>query len=330
MSLKLSVIGQKSVTVDRNKAIQHHKRGDHPNSQKRIRQQIAPIIFLSVLSVLLAVAAGLALRSALSESKITERALDEKSWYQTEYDDMLIQLTELEMAYEELATTHELLQEKLQEQQNEIAYLRRQIQQGLSPERIARYNDRIRELESILLQYQEDMSYIVADNEVLIRENQQMATSLNQVAERNQLLERENRILTEKVDVASKLQVASITISSFRNIDRMRHSDRARRVEAVEVCFGIRPNMLAEQGERMIYFQVTAPDNRVITDSPDSQFELHGSNIRYTFSEQLNWTGQELNICSHWMASRDLLPGYYQLVVFFDGNQYEPVFFELK
>lgn len=291
---------------------------------------LAPFIFLSVLSILLAVVAGLALRSALSESKQTEQALLEKDWYASEYEKLTIQLNELDNAYELLSYEYGILDNQFQEQRQEISRLRQQIQRGLTSQQIAHYNDRIRELESLLRQYQTDMSMIVADNEVLIMENQQMASTLNQVADRNQLLESENRILGEKVEVASRLQLSAITISALRNVDRMRVTDRARRVSAIGVCFDVRHNFLAGEGERMIYFQVTGPENRVLTNGENSTFQWQGQNQRYSFSERFEWSGGDVNICSNWIVTRDLLPGFYQLVIFFEGHQYEPVFFELK
>lgn len=326
----LTVCLQKRNIMDKKSKTYPQTGGELPGQSGWNRQILAPIIFLSVLSVLLAVAAGLALRSAFTETKLVERAVDEKVWYQAEYDKLMIQLTELELAYEELSAENIELHNQFQEQREEISHLRRQIQRSLTPQQIRRYTDRISELESILLQYQEDRSFIKAEHEVLIRENQQMASSLNQAAERNQLLESENRILNEKVEIAKKLQLSAITISAYRNIDRMRVTDRARRVSAIGVCFDVRSNLLAEQGERTIYFQIIGPENRVLTDTPDTNFEWMGTNHRYTFSEQFVWSGSDKNLCSNWTISRDLLPGFYQLVIFFEGHQYEPLFFELK
>ncbi len=294
------------------------------------RPFIIPLVFLGSLCIILAVAAGLVLRNALSESRLAEVAVAERDRLARERDHMLIQLSDLEEAYHQLGYEHELLKQELEQEQNEIARLRAQLARGITARDKERYQSRIQELEELLEQYRSEMDVLVEDNQLLMMECQQMAATLNQISRQYQSLEEEKNALEEQLDLARQLDISHARVTTYRHGRRLQESDRARRVDVIEVCFEVRENPIAEAGERTVYFQVTGPDGNLILDDASRRFSFQQDQQPYTFQSQFVYQNQDKSVCTRWDGGPGFVPGTHQVIMYAGDKKYEPLFFDLR
>lgn len=294
------------------------------------RPFVIPLVFLGALCIILAVAAGLILRNALSESRLAEIAVAERDWLARERDQLLVQLSDLEEAYHRLGSEHELLQQEFEQEQNEIKRLRAELARGITARDKARYQSRIREMEELLEQYRAEMDVLVDDNQLLMMEAKQMATTLNQISQQYQALEEEKKALEEQVDLARQLDISNARVTTYRHGRRLQESDRARRVDVIEVCFEVRKNPVAEAGEHTVYFQVTGSDGKIILDDASGWFSFQQDQQPYTFKDRFEYQNLDKSVCTRWDGAHGFLPGTHQVSIFTGDKKYEPLFFELR
>lgn len=294
------------------------------------RPILIPLVFLGSLCIILAVAAGLILRNAVSESMIAKETLVERNWLARERDQMLNQLSDLEDTYRQLRHEYELLKREFDQEQREIARLRTQLARGITVREKERYEARINELEELLAQYRVDMETLIEDNQLMMMEGQQMASTLGQLTRKSQELERENKILQEQVHMARQLDIANGSVLTYIHGRRLRETDRASRVDVIQVCFEVRENPIADAGERTVYYRLIGPDGGFISDGEPMRFSFNNDDQIVTFQSQFVYRNQDKRVCTRWDGAHDFVPGGHQVVVFIDDKQYEPLFFKLR
>lgn len=294
------------------------------------RPFIIPLVFLGSLCIILAVAAGLILRNALSESRMARVVVAERDWLARERDHMLIQLSDLEEAYHQLSHEHELLKQEFEQEQNEIARLRAQLARGITARDKARYQSRIQELEELLEQYRAEMDVLVEDNQLLMMECQQMAATLNQISRQYQSLEEEKNTLEEQVDLARQLDISHARVTTYRHGRRLQESDRASRVDVIEVCFEVRENPIAEAGQRTVYYRLMGPGGNLIAEDVSRRFSFQQEQLSYTFQHRFVYQNQDKPVCTRWDGVEDFAPGSYQVIMHIGDKKFEPLFFDLR
>ncbi len=299
-------------------------RGNYPDSQSPgpgdRSNIIAPIVFLSVISIILAVAVGVILRQLVQYRSLAEEAVVEKNEVIVEKDDLLRQLDELQVAYDQLSQEHSALEREFSTQQHEINRLRAQIRGG-TPDEVEKYKARIRELEKQLEEYKAQLDVLIAENLELSGENLQMRTSLEEASVRKTLLEEEKEKLEAQVQKASFLNVSNIRIIPINERRRGdRETDRARRVDRIDICFTIRKNPLIEPGEETFHVRIIDPDNRVLTHDVENFFYHQDQELQYSLKKEFDYPGTDKDVCVTWDQEESFPDGLYNVVIFHRGQ----------
>lgn len=289
------------------------------------------IIFLAVLALLLAVGAALVLRQMLKAKHEAQVASTRVEHVSEERDTLLKKLDELEASYATLSSTNTELESQLVEERRRVNQLRAQIRAGVSGEGDAGpIRQRIEELEAQLEEYRQQAEFMEAEKQSLAAETAQMRSALTQTASRNQELETKNRELEEQVEKAGFLTISNLEGTALRERRRGDEpTDRARRTDKLRVCFTINQNLVANPGNRDFFVRLIDPSNQVLSTSPDNTLEFEGETIQYSIRRTINFQNNSQDVCVVWDQSERFEKGYYNVVVFTEGNEVGYKLFQL-
>ncbi|OIQ29982.1 MAG: hypothetical protein BM564_04215 [Bacteroidetes bacterium MedPE-SWsnd-G2] len=146
--------------------------------------------------------------------------------------------------------------------------------------------------------------------------------SLNKEREMIAALLAKNRTLEKTISEAALITANSFSAMAKTKIsDKQSTTTKASKTKAIEVCFTIAENILAEPGERTLYLQILNPKNNIIADKGAVAFE----NASLIYSKKINtfYNKQNKDICEFVTIENDdepLSKGSY-FVSIFENNR---------
>ncbi len=292
------------------------------------RSDLLLFLFLILLSLILAVSAGLFLRKAWTEARIAARLLEENQLLRIKHDELMRQLIDLEQAYAQLTEDYKFLQVAFEKERREVARLRVKLEHYIIE--VRRLEERIAYLKAMLQHYRIELELLMKEHELLQIETREISDSLGHKKQRHDDLEAKKASLEQKLKNAMELDISGMSVVTYRERRRLRQTDRAGRVDILEVCFLVRKNNVAYSGERSAYFQLFGPDETMVHPEGYLPFPVNGERLPYTFMDSFNYDNNDKHHCLLWDDIQDLRPGEYQLNLLMDGVSYTPFHFELR
>jgi hypothetical protein len=292
---------------------------------------VAPLLFLSLLTIVLAFSVGLLLRQALKQREIVEVTIVEKEDLSAQKEELALKLNELELSCQELAEANLGYEKELQAKHEEIQRLREQVRRAVSPEVLAGYVERIDEMGVQLADFSERIGQLQAENRLLSGENVQIRSALDQVTAISNELQSENLEMAEQIREASILNLSDIQVMPLRDTRRgERETTRARRADKLRICFTIQKNTLAHAGDHTFYFQLTGPDNQLLAYGAPEEFGFQEQRLPLSHRERVNYQNVEKTACVVFDYPSGFEKGNHQLRIFSGDNELWHGFFELN
>ncbi len=292
---------------------------------------MAAVIFLSVLSLALAVVAGLFIRRALQQEEIVQQVSIEQQALAQQKQEQLEKLDRLEEAFSSLQTIQGSLEGQTKAQQQEIERLRRRIHTEGSLEALEMYDRQILELILELNRYKEQLDVSAAESHVVTKEKSQWMETLAQERAAREALQRELDRLNAKLAEAALVRIDAVGINAVRETRRGdRPTNRARRADRLEVCFHIQENPLSPPGEQVFFFQLMGPDGTFWIPDESHVFEYNNESREASFSESVYFSGEEKEVCAGFYHARTFQPGRYLLRIYEGGRELYSGLFELN
>jgi hypothetical protein len=137
--------------------------------------------------------------------------------------------------------------------------------------------------------------------------------------------------LAEKVALGSVLKIVSIDVDAVKSVSSggLKSTNRFKKVEAFRVSVVIDQNLIAEQGPRMMYFNLKDSSGNIIRSS--GEFELDGEPMSYTNMMEVDYKNEEVNAVILLNVDKGVLSkGVYTVDVYFEGSRAATQDVELK
>ncbi|HSV88761.1 MAG TPA: hypothetical protein VLH61_08975 [Bacteroidales bacterium] len=303
--------------------------------KKKQPSLIAPIVFLSIISVILAIGGAILLRSFFEARQLAASSVMERDEILSRNQELLAQLNELDTAFQNLSDQNTTLQGQVDGYRSEIRQLRSQIRtlsEPLEGKSIREVIARIGQLEKELAEYTARLAILESENSRLAGESTLCQDSLAaSMAQLNEMSEK-NRLLNERIESGSRLVIMNLEVITTRQARRGEViTDRGRRVRRVQVCFTILENLLAVPGQRIFYLRITDPAGNLLTGTESGSFNLTGvGTMQFTGSGAIEYKNAELAACLAHSTREGLVAGIYRADVFAEGRQVGSQLFELK
>jgi len=134
---------------------------------------------------------------------------------------------------------------------------------------------------------------------ILKLREQMVADSLNNAIAANQNLTGRNASLTTTVAQGKQLVLASSRLTPVRitGSGKERSTKKAKRTDRINVCVTLAKNRIADQGERVLYVKLFAPNGKPV-DAPESnKAVVGGEQSGFNGSAKITYTGDAQEIC---------------------------------
>lgn len=315
--------------MDKNKSLGWHNGPAHNPGRKS--SFIAPIVFLSVLTIVLAFAVGLLIKQSLKNMAQKERIVQEKEQLLVQRDMLLVELDTLEMAYNDLSARYAGFEKEFNIQKEEIARLRAQVVRGETRAALLDSEKKIMELNDQLESFQQQLAQLTTENDELSSENRQMRSALIDMATATEELEREKEQMSGQIRKAAVLSVFNVELLPLRETRRGEtETSRARNVSKLRICFTIAENTLARKGEHRFYFRIIGPDKMVLAPQGIVNASVAGQQYETSFMETLNYQNREESFCANFSGAGKYAKGIYQVSIFSEDRELWDGIVELK
>ncbi|MFN8256600.1 MAG: hypothetical protein U0W24_12965 [Bacteroidales bacterium] len=292
-------------------------------NQQKSKFQFIAIIVLSILVLLLVI---------------------DKFWQKSKTDDIIVQLNEsntekqnisdelkgLYQQYEGLKSDNDSMNKKLSQEQVKIEELMDKLKyvQISNQQQIKQYKDEVNTLRQIMRSYIVQIDSLNTKNQQLTAENKDVKSKYQTVLNEKQGLSSERDSLAGTVDRASTLKAVNMVTTGITV--RGKETNRISNLDKIKVCFSIDENMIASKGKKWIYLRIAKPDKYVLIESEYNLFEFEGKEIAYTSKREIDYKGEQTDICIYWKKSEELQPGLYYVDAYADGKRIGTMAFSLK
>ncbi len=177
----------------------------------------------------------------------------------------------------------------------------------------------------------EELAVLKSENAQLVAKNDSTLQVLNTEVITSLKKSDSINMLTDNMNKAAVLMPVNFETKSYivRSSGRQVENDRARRVDALNTCFTLPNNTLAEQGVQTLYLQIINPENNVV--GAKKKIKFGDQELTYSKEVQFNYKGKELKICELINLPKDLREsGNYRINLFRDSTRLATQVVELR
>jgi hypothetical protein len=268
---------------------------------------IALIIILAVVSILLAIKLNIDKQKNIEDIQYVE---GEKSKLEGELKGLIVE-------YDSLKVKADTMDTQLQAQQDKIKKLL--SINASNAVKIKMYKNELETLRKVMKSYIVQIDSLNTKNQQLADENKQVKNKLGKVNDDYKELSQKSEELSTTVKIAQKLAAKDVVIDGLNKNSKT--TDRIKRLQKIRACFTIRENSVAKAGKKMIYIQISRPDNSVLASSDAGTFEMDGNAIVYSAKRELEYENVDIPLCIFWDKTEELIEGKYDVKIYAEGYE---------
>ncbi len=285
---------------------------------------------LTLLIIIMLLAVGYAAYKIITLNRDYNSLKSEMSETVTAKDLMEEDLKVLYNEYDSIQTENDSMNVKLQEEQEKIALLLKEIKtvKNYNASEVKKYRAEIETLRGIMKSYVYQIdslnqlnNQLMAENNEVRQNNQRLKYEIDEVVEHNDALE-------QTVQKAAIIRAANIRTTGHKSNGK--EVRNARRVSQIQTHFTLIENNVAEPGERTVYLRLIRPDGFVLVKNTENMFNYEDMNIPFSESRTVQYEGENLDVVIYYDVEQDLLKGTYQAVLFMEGRIIGTTEFMLK
>jgi len=211
-----------------------------------------------------------------------------------------------------------------------------------------KYLGKIKEYEQFLVEKDELIAQLRAENEHLVASNDSLSTHVGSLtSEREKLVQRQaeltdsvvtftaaNKELSEKVSLAASLKAANLKVLAVNSRGKAKEHDeyKAKRVDKLKLTFNLPENALTAQESKDIYMRVLDPEGAVIADDAtgSGEFEINGTPSKFTARESVAYQNNNQKVELLYDNAAKLRPGKYNIELYAEGYKIGNTNFVIK
>ena len=269
---------------------------------------------------------NLSQRQELNE--MVEQMTIEKEELQEEYEDLAIQFD----GYQRMDIRNDSLQDLLSREQQRVQDLLEELRhtKASNARRIAELKKELATVREVMKDYVRQIDSLNATNARLTEENIQVKEENQLVKAQNTELTTANAQLTQTVERASMLEVTSCALTMLNKNDKK--TRMVSHMRKLQFDYIIAKNITCTPGLKDLYARVITPEGGVLGESDTKVFLFENLYIPYTMMQQFEYMGEAYSgtcYCS-FDEAEEILPGFYSVDFFCDGNLIGSFPFQLK
>lgn len=195
---------------------------------------------------------------------------------------------------------------------------------------IAKYDIKIKEYESYLMEkdtlianLQKENGVLVASNQTLNQENTAVKTERQLARDSVATYAVQNQELATKVTRASALKAQNVKIFAVSSRGKVRDDDayKAKRLDKIKMVYTLLDNPLTKEEPKDIYVRILDPDGAIVSDMANGSgtFTVDGNETVYTTKQSVNYDSKGQTVELLYTRGTVYKPGKYTVELHSEG-----------
>ncbi len=215
-----------------------------------------------------------------------------------------------------------------------------QIEDLIKKEQITRYQynkalQEIKKLEYYTQKYQTQIKELQKENKILTKENTTLKEDVKVYKKEVDNLTDKNVSLNNKVDLAAILKTDNITVTGLQKKGggKVKETDRGKRMEAMQISFTVRENVLAKTGVKEFIVRIINPRGETLSmeERGGGKFNFMGDETLYTVKSEFEFKNDPDYLYTLvWDRGSPFEKGTYEIQVFNESIIIGKTNFEVK
>ncbi len=233
-----------------------------------------------------------------------------------EKDDLTAQMVELQNDYANLSTANDTLNAELMLEKEKVAQLLERVRQteASNKAKLLKYERELGTLRSIMRGYIKQIDSLNTLNNELRVAAAEAKKEAKQSKTQYENLKTTTEELGKQVELGSIVKGRGMTVIGINANGK--DTDRSSRVAKLKTCINLVENSIAKKGPRNVYIRVKGPDGILMTQNPMQMFTVAGEEMIYSASREVDYQGDEVEICIYFEYGEQFTKGVYTVEAF--------------
>ncbi|HIZ86590.1 MAG TPA: hypothetical protein IAC03_00290 [Candidatus Coprenecus pullistercoris] len=221
------------------------------------------------------------------------------------------ELMALQDEYAVLSSDNDSLNVQLDREREKVDQLLERIKQtdAANRSKIRQYEKELGTLRSIMKHYIFQIDSLNTLNMELRKDAEQARQEARQSKERYEELSKTTDEYAKLVEQGSEIKGRGVTLYGINASNK--DTDRSSRIKKLRTCLSLVENSIAPRGPVTVYVRIKGPDGILMTSNPQNIFEVGGEQLVYTESREVDYQGDEVEVCVYYAVDQKLVKGVY-------------------
>lgn len=270
-----------------------------------------------------------------NQKTITQVVIQEKEKVSDDYNNVKVELDEVQKAYADLNTNNKQLQSELDAKREELAEMQEKLEKAKGDAyMISKLKKELQTIRNLIKSYLHDIDSLNTLNIHLRKENQEKDVIIAEEQSKTQKLNQEKQQLNATIELGARLKAQQLFADAVRSKSNNREetTTRSKRAEKIRSCFVLSENPIAKKEEKVLYMKITGPDGRVLSNGVDESntFTINGEKLLFSAKKEVSYDNKEKEVCMYFTKREDFPAGKYKVEIYVDGGMAGTTSVELK
>ncbi len=221
------------------------------------------------------------------------------------------ELISLQGEYSLLSSNNDSINSELEREKEKVTQLLDRIQKTEASNRskIRQYEKELGTLRSIMKHYIVQIDSLNTLNIELRADAEKARKEAKESAAKYQELTKTTDEYAKLVEQGSEIKGRGINIVGINSSNN--ETDRSSRIVKLRTCLSLVENNIAPKGPMRVYIRVKGPDGILMTNDQQKVFTVAGEQMIYTESREVDYQGDEVEVCIYFAAEGGFTKGVY-------------------
>ena len=228
-----------------------------------------------------------------------------------EKEDLTVQMVQLRTEYNDLNTNNDSLNVQLIREREKVDLLIERVQKTEATNRtqIRQYEKEMGTLRSIMRNYIVQIDSLNTLNTTLREDAVAARSEARKSRQDYDNLKSTADEYARQVEIGSVVQGRGFQLTAI--MANGKDTERSSRTEKLKCCFSLMENNIAKRGVRQVFLRIKGPDGVLMTTGEESVFGIQGETLIYSASREVDYQGQDIEICVFFGAPGMFSKGVY-------------------
>jgi hypothetical protein len=233
-----------------------------------------------------------------------------------EKEKLTSEMIQLQSDYEGLSSNNDSLNVQLTVEREKVAQLIDRVKRTEATNRakLREYEKELGTLRSIMRSYIVQIDSLNTLNISLRKEATQARSEAKESRAKFEELQTTTDQYAKQVQIGSVVKGRGVVITAINSSNK--DTDRSSRTAKLRTCLSLVENTIAAKGPRRVFIRITGPDGILLTSGYEQIFTFNGEQMIYSASREVDYQGEEIEICIFFQGNPPYLKGLYSVDVY--------------